>query len=280
MVAIVCDAALSVSLLWNEFIDDEDLEEVVKYVKTGDSSGFGSLTCTPESGSLFLVGQTMIDCIALDSSGNEVSDSFSIDVQSPIVLSDAITDLALSVVSSTQVDLSWTVPSDGGSTILGYQIFRNVNGGWTPFIALPGPSVNSFSDTTLAPGNSVTYMVRAVNGVGPAAPSNIPTQVVVGPGGLAQPDAITNLSLNVISGNRVDLSLTIPDNNGSPILGYQIFRNVNGVWAPFIALPGPAVNSFSDTTLTSGDTVTYVVRAVNGIGPAAPSNIPTPVLTP
>ena len=38
---------------------------------------------------------------------------------------DAVTDLALNVVSETQVDLSWIIPADNGSPITGYKIQRN-----------------------------------------------------------------------------------------------------------------------------------------------------------
>jgi len=90
---------------------------------------------------------------------------------------DQITDLSLTVVSPTQVDLQWSEPFDGGSPILGYQIFRNLNGaGPQPITTVPAPQTSP-SDTTLSPGDTVTYGVRAVNDVGPGPISNIPAPV-------------------------------------------------------------------------------------------------------
>jgi len=91
---------------------------------------------------------------------------------------DSISDLKLMVVSSTQVDLSWSVPNDGGSPIIGYQIVRNLNGGgFLPLIAILGDSVTSYSDTTLSSGDMVNYALRAVNANGNAFPSNFPAPV-------------------------------------------------------------------------------------------------------
>jgi len=101
-----------------------------------------------------------------------------LEAQLPTIPS-AITDLGVSVISSTQVDLSWTAPDNGVLPIQGYQVFRNISaGGWQPLIALPGAGVSSHSDDTLSSGDIVIYMVRAVNAIGSATPSNIPTPVV------------------------------------------------------------------------------------------------------
>lgn len=196
-----------------------------------------------------------------------------------LTVPDIITDLTLNIISSNQVDLLWSIPTDGNSDILGFQIFRSLNNQpFSPLIALPGANVGQYSDTSLSSGDRITYMVRAVNSLGPANPSNIPTPVVTL--GATIPDSISNLVLIPISSNQVNLSWSVPDNGGSIITGYQIFKKLNGgVWTPLIAIPGSSTSSFSDTSLVSGDVVTYVVRAINGVGPASPSNVPSDVIT-
>jgi serralysin len=48
---------------------------------------------------------------------------------------------------------------------------------------------------------------------------------------------------------------------------------------PFDTVAGATATSFSDTTLTGGDTITYMVTASNSLGTAADSNIPAVVQT-
>jgi len=232
--------------------------------------GFSSQTITIDS-------QDYYDGFGFVDELDQTNDlSFSL-VLEPDAIPDAITDLALSVISDTQVDLSWTTPADGGFEIIGYKILRNLNGaGITLLQAVADPTLTAFSDNTLSPGDLVKYSVLAVNANGNAPFSNIPVPVRLG----TAPDAITDLSLTVVSGTQVDLSWTTPNNDGSPILGYHIFRNLGAGFVPLETVSDETATSFSDTTLTSGTTVTYMIRAVNADGPAAQSNIPATVSTP
>jgi len=94
------------------------------------------------------------------------------------------------------------------------------------------------------------------------------------------PDAVTDLTLNVASETQVDLSWTIPADNGSPITGYVIKSKLNGVTSTIETSYGDATTtSYSDITLSLGDNVTYRVAAINADGMAPFSNIPTAVNT-
>jgi len=88
-----------------------------------------------------------------------------------------ITNLSLSVTSSTQVNLSWTKPSDGGSPITSYLVFRSLNGGGFSALTSINGTLTSYADTTLHPGDAVTYAMKAVNSVGRGPASNIPVSV-------------------------------------------------------------------------------------------------------
>jgi len=101
------------------------------------------------------------------------------------------------------------------------------------------------------------------------------------PGTSAAPDAVTDLSLLVISGTQVDLSWSIPNDNGSPITGYHIVSKVNGVVSTIETSFGDAsTTSYSDTLLSAGDVVTYRIAAINAGGTAPFSNVPPNVITP
>jgi len=95
------------------------------------------------------------------------------------------------------------------------------------------------------------------------------------------PDAINDLSANAVSSTQVDLSWSTPLDNGSPITGYVIDSKVNGVTSRIETSFGDAITtSYSDTTLSPGDTVQYRVAAINSVGVAPYSNIPPSVVTP
>lgn len=105
----------------------------------------------------------------------------------PLVLADVIhqnnvntapsspTGLATNVVSSSQIDLSWTSPSNNGnSPITGYEIKRSTNNGntWSTIQANTGFTATTYSDTGLSSGTQYTYQVYAINSVGTGASSS------------------------------------------------------------------------------------------------------------
>lgn len=111
-----------------------------------------------------------------DSTHNTSSGTASLSVITTV--SGAPTGLAASVVSLSQIDLSWSAPTnDGGSTITGYQIERSTNGGstWVAIIPNTNSTVTTYSDTGLAANTAYTYLVSAINSIGTSFPSNTAT---------------------------------------------------------------------------------------------------------
>ncbi len=90
----------------------------------------------------------------------------------------AVTDLALNVVSETQVDLMWTIPADNGLPITGYKIESKVNGVSSIIETSYGDATTtSYSDITLSPGDVVTYRIQTINVDGLSGYSNVPPAV-------------------------------------------------------------------------------------------------------
>src|SRR5207302_497249 len=84
------------------------------------------------------------------------------------------TGLSATAVSSSQINLSWTAPSDnGGSAITGYKIERSTDGGttWSTLVANTGIAGTTYSDTGLTRRTPHTSKLSAINSVGMSSPS-------------------------------------------------------------------------------------------------------------
>ena len=97
-------------------------------------------------------------------SGSTKCNTSTIDTTSPA----AITDLVATSTYKTKIDLTWTPPTDNVG-VTRYRIFRD--GSLLDTIA----AASTYSDTTVTPGSSHSYTVRALDDAGNvAAASNMP----------------------------------------------------------------------------------------------------------
>src|SRR3989344_8218774 len=72
------------------------------------------------------------------------------------------TGLALTVISSSQINLSWTASVDN-IAVTGYKIYRCTGSSWTPTTLVASPSGVTYSDTGLLASTAYTYAVSAVD---------------------------------------------------------------------------------------------------------------------
>jgi parallel beta-helix repeat protein len=150
---------------------------------------------------------------------------------------------------SGYVNLTWTAPvSDGGSAIIGYNIYRD--GSFLTFVS----GQLWYNDTTVTNGVTYDYNVTAVNGVGEGPNST---------GVSAMPQGVPSEPQNLLesSGDSyVNITWTAPlSDGGSAITGYNIYRD--GSFVSFVTDLW-----FNDTTVTNGNTYDYNVSAVNALG--------------
>ncbi|HYL67299.1 MAG TPA: spherulation-specific family 4 protein, partial [Nitrosopumilaceae archaeon] len=128
----------------------------------------------------------------------------SIGTSSPSSMSSTTTSSATSVpsspavltaktASSSQINLSWTAPTNnGGSAITNYNIYRSTSSGTETFLVRIG-NVLSYSDTGLSSGTTYFYKVTAVNSAGESTQSNEATTSLTTPTTNTSNDLATRL---------------------------------------------------------------------------------------
>ena len=91
---------------------------------------------------------------------------------------DAPTNLTASVLSSTQVKLTW---KDNSNNETGFQVSRShVSLGDWVVVGTTGSNQTSFTDSSAAPTTTYAYKVRAFNATGKSGPSNVVTATTTG----------------------------------------------------------------------------------------------------
>ena len=175
---------------------------------------------------------------------------------------------------STEIKLTWTKPDDRGSDITGYDLEESGDGSEWSRLDFLSPSESEYVHTGLSGGTTKHYRVRAVNanGNGEWSPSRSARTDAGGP------DAPV-LTLTVAGDNQIDLSWTVPANNGSSIRGYWVERSVDGdePWERLTS--NNSTNSYSDDDLYRGMTRHYRVAAFNGAGTGPYSNVESETTT-
>jgi hypothetical protein len=124
--------------------------------------------------------------------------------------------------------------------------------------------VTAWSNTFLVSGTAYTYRVRAYDGPNDSSPSNA---VTASP--LPAPAAPSNLSATPVSSSRIDLAWT---DNATNEAGFKVERSTDGVTFAVLANVGANATSYSATSLPSGTTYAFRVRAYEGPNTSSPSN--------
>jgi len=177
----------------------------------------------------------------------------------------APSSLAVTYVSSTSLNVLW---SDNASNESGFVLERSTEGESGPFttIATTSANVTSYSNTGLTSNTTYHYRVRAFNGAGYSAYSNVDSMVTY-----TIPAVPSDLSVTNVSSSENALVWT---DNASNETGYVIERSTSlyGYYAAIAAIAADST-SYTSTGLTADQTYYYRVRANNPAGTSTASNV-------
>ncbi|MXW17846.1 MAG: hypothetical protein F4Z83_09920, partial [Gemmatimonadetes bacterium] len=212
-----------------------------------------------------------------DEKGNHLPafENLEVDNQRTLDLPGAISDLKADGKSTTEIELTWTKPADGGSAITGYRIEvrKNQNSAWGLLEADTKKTATKYTHEGLTPDTTLQYQVFAINGQGTGPASNTATGSTNREGEV--PGAPTGLRATADGDDAIDLVWTAPTNTGSTaITGYKIqYRsNPTSSWNDLVTTT-TAATSYTDSPLQPSTTRYYQVAAVNSTGPGAYSNV-------
>lgn len=182
------------------------------------------------------------------------------------------------------VNLSWEDKSNNETTF----IIERLDPGDASYhqVGTVGSGVTEHTDGSLAADTQYSYRVKAHNSFGDSGYSNVVVvktlklEIVLPI--LKAPAAPTNLAADSVTSDKVVLEWNDNSNNES---GFRIDRSTGGGAYTEIATVGSDVVKYSDATVEPGTTYTYRIRAYNGFGNSAYSNllavsVPTAVIPP
>ncbi|MHB8633539.1 MAG: RHS repeat-associated core domain-containing protein [Thermoplasmatota archaeon] len=165
------------------------------------------------------------------------------------------------------VTLQWSPPANGGCAISSYDVQRTIG---SNVQQIPAANALVLPDAALAGGATASYQVRATNCVGTGSWSTITSATA----SASVPDPPV-LSAQMDAGpGAIDTSWTPGGTGGSAITSYTLLASPNNV-QPFteVKTDGATFTTFTDRGLPAGTTMYYQVRANNGVGPGALSNV-------
>jgi fibronectin type 3 domain-containing protein len=208
---------------------------------------------------------------AIDGSNNQSGFSNTASVTTPDTLPPTVpSNLATTVASATQINLSWGASTDqGGGTLASYRLERCSGAGCQNFALVTNTGLTTYSDTSVAGTTTYQYRVNATD-----VQSNISgwsnTAAATTP---AVPDTTApsapNASATTPNSNTVIVSWSVStDTGGSGLAGYKVWK-CTGSSCPTYALlttTAAATTTYTDTAVSGMTTYHYYVTAFDTAG--------------
>lgn len=168
--------------------------------------------------------------------------------------------------SSTQVNLGWT-PSTDALGIQSYTIERCTGSACTNFATLATVTSTSYADTGLAASTAYTYRVLAVDvaGISSAYSNSASATTAAPPNPPAPPGPLVAAALATANGSA-QVSLAWQASATAGTIPYSVERCAGAGCTNFSVITATTGTAYVDTTVASGTTYLYQVRAGNVAG--------------
>ena len=155
------------------------------------------------------------------------------------------TGLAVSPISTSQINLSWTASTDDVG-VTGYGVFRNGS-------EIATTSATSYSDTGLTAATLYSYGLNAFDAAGNLSTQSTSVSTTTLSGDTTAPSVPTGLVATAVSASQINLSWTASTDNVA-VSGYNVYRDG-------VKVGTTAATSFSDTGLSASTNHVYTIAA-------------------
>lgn len=257
-----------INLNWADISDNESGFEIERstdgrnFSKIGDAAGN---TTGYASGGLTASTRYWYRVRAKNSAGNSgysnLADATTL--APPVNAPTPPSALTASVISASQINLSWTDNSDNE---VGFELERSTDGTNFNKITDLGSNVTSYNNTGLEASTRYWYRILAKNSGGNSSYSNIADATT----SQVAPTAPARLTATAISYQQVDLAWAdISSNENS----FHIERSTDGTSFTEIATVVDNSTSYQDKSVLPVTRYFYRVKASNAIGSSAYSNV-------
>ena len=141
----------------------------------------------------------------------------------------APTSLTATANGSSQIDLSWTAPSETGFAVIsGYKIESSPDGtSWTDLVANTGNTSTTYAHTGLLGATTRYYRVSAINSAGTSDPSNVDSATT----DATAPGAPTGLTATANGSSQIDSPGLPRPTPAAPLVGVPLGLDP-GDWHP------------------------------------------------
>jgi len=170
--------------------------------------------------------------------------------------------LTLSVISGSQINLSWTASTDNVG-VTGYEIERCQGAGCSSFALVTTVTTLIYSNTGLTAATSYSYRVRATDAAGNKSGYSNSTSATT-PDSVA-PSAPGSLTASAASSSQINLSWTASSDNVG-VTNYLIERCQGAGCSGFAQIATATGTTFSNTGLSAATSYSYRVRATDAAG--------------
>ena len=218
------------------------------------------------TGTAYTYKISAINSIGTSTASAEASATPTTTLQPAAATAPGSTSLTATPVSATQVNLSWTAPSNGGSAITGYKIeVKKGTGSYETLVANTASTSTTYSHTGLTTGTVYYYRVSAINAIGTGTSGDAS----------ATPKETTTpiLTATTISPTQISLSWTAPSQTYQQrINGYKVEEKIGSDTFKTIIENTGSTTTYLVTGLTTGKSHTYAVSAIFSLGASPRSN--------